>query len=120
MLEVKRRSFSVSFRFLLSFLLQRTTPTLGCIQGKNRDTRLSGAFGGFPVRKQRLSFLSPSAMAHYGLLFARGWFTKSLGATVFGLIGVHQLAKKYYDIPTYRDFNLTNWSYALERENLRR
>ncbi|PFH37708.1 hypothetical protein BESB_000500 [Besnoitia besnoiti] len=59
-------------------------------------------------------------MAHYGLLLKQGWFSKSLAAGVLSFIGFHQLAKRYYDIPTYRDFNLTNWSYALERENLRR
>ncbi|PHJ23060.1 hypothetical protein CSUI_003085 [Cystoisospora suis] len=57
---------------------------------------------------------------HYGLILPTGWFAKSLATFVGSFIGLHQFAKWYYDIPTYKNFNLTTWPYAIERENLRR
>ncbi|CDJ50183.1 Conserved Plasmodium protein, related [Eimeria brunetti] len=59
-------------------------------------------------------------MAHMGLLFRSGWFTKSVWGSIFGLVALDKYARWSYGIPDYHNYNLTCWPYALERANLRR
>ncbi|SBS90911.1 conserved Plasmodium protein, unknown function [Plasmodium ovale curtisi] len=59
-------------------------------------------------------------MGKYNLIFKKNWFAKSIFGTVGIFVLLDQLARYQYNIPEFRNPNLTMWSWWLEKVNLKR
>ncbi|KJP85991.1 hypothetical protein AK88_04400 [Plasmodium fragile] len=54
-------------------------------------------------------------MGKYNLIFKKNWFAKSIFGTVGIFVVLDQLARYQYNIPEFRDPNLTMWPWWLEK-----